>query len=74
MTSTQFKNSILLYAVQTVEKMVGIFIRDTALKERPLCRSQYGCWSAASIETSVDDVIYMHIDAVGHGDCSRSIP
>jgi hypothetical protein len=29
----QFKNSLLLYAVQTVEKMVDIFIRDRALKE-----------------------------------------
>jgi len=38
------------------------FIRDRALKECPLCRSQYGCWSAASIETSVYCVIYMHIE------------
>jgi len=29
MTSAQFKNSLLLYAVQTVEKMVDIFIRDS---------------------------------------------
>ena len=43
------KNSLLLYAVQTVEKMVHI-IRDRALKECPLCRGQYGCWSATSIE------------------------
>ena len=33
MTSAQFKNSLLLYAVQTVEKMLDIFIRDRALKE-----------------------------------------
>jgi len=26
------------------------------------CRSQYGCWSATSIETSVYDVIYMHLE------------
>ena len=45
-----------------VEKMVDIFIRDRALKECPLCRSQYGCWSATSIETSVYDVIYMHVE------------
>jgi len=51
--SAQFKNSLLLYSFQTVEKIVDIFIRDTALKECPLCKSQYGCWSAASIETSV---------------------
>ena len=53
MTSAQFKNSLLLYAVQTVEKFVDIFIRDRALQECPLCRSQYGCWSATSIEKSV---------------------
>ena len=41
-TSAQFKNGLLLCAAQTVEKMVDIFIRDTALKECPLCRSQYG--------------------------------
>jgi len=60
-TSSQFKNSFLLYAVQTVEKMVDIFIRDRALKECALCRSQYDCWSATSIETSVYNVIYMHL-------------
>ena len=58
MTSTQFKNSLLLHAVQTVEMMVDIFIRDRSLKECPLCRSQYGCWSATSIETSVYDVVH----------------
>jgi len=52
-TSAQFKNGLLLYSFQTVEKMVDIFIRDRALKERPLCRSQFGYWSAASLETSV---------------------
>ena len=41
-TLAQFKNSLLLYGVQTVEK-IDIFIRDRALKECPLCRSQYGC-------------------------------
>jgi len=61
-TAAQFKNRLLLYAVQTMEKMVDIFIRDTALKECPLCRRQYGCWSTASIETSVYDVIYMHVE------------
>ena len=61
-TSAQFKNSLLLYAVQTVEKMVDIYIREGALKYCPLCRSQYGCWSATSIETSVYDVIYMHLE------------
>ena len=61
-TSAQFKNNLLLYAVQTVEKMVDIFIRDRALKDDPLCRSQYGCWSATSIETSVYDVIYMQLE------------
>ena len=35
------------------EKTAYIFIRDRALKECPLCRSQCGCWSATSIETSV---------------------
>ena len=60
MTSAQFKNSPLLYAGQTVETMVDIFVRDRALKECPLCRSQYGCWSVTSIETSVSDVIYMN--------------
>jgi len=45
-----------------VEKMVGIFIRDRELKECPLCRSQYGCWSATSIETSLYDVIYMLLE------------
>ena len=34
MTSAEFKNSLLLYAVQTVEKMVHI-IRDRALKNVP---------------------------------------
>jgi len=61
-TAAQFKNSLLLYAVQTVQKMVDIFIRDTALEECLLCRSQFGCWSATSIETSVYDVIYMHLE------------
>jgi len=61
-TSAQIKNSLQLYAVQTVEKMADIFIRNRALKECPLCRSQYGCWSAASIGTSVYYVIYMHIE------------
>jgi len=61
-TSTQFKNSLLLYAVQRVQNMVDIFLRDRALKECPLCRSQYGCWSATSIETSVYYVIYMHLE------------
>ena len=42
--------------------MVDIFIRDRELKECPLCRIQYGCWSATSIETSVYDVIYMHLE------------
>ncbi len=42
LTSAQFKNSLLLYAVQTVEKIIDIFIRDRALKECTLCRSQYG--------------------------------
>jgi len=37
-TSAQFKNSLLLYAVQTME-MVDVFIRNRALKECPLCRS-----------------------------------
>jgi len=61
-TAAQFKNTLLLYAVQTVQKMVDIFIRDTALEECLLCRSQFGCWSATSIETSVYDVIYMHLE------------
>jgi len=61
-TSAQFKSFLLLYAVQTVENMVDIFIRDRALKECPLCRSQYGCCSATSIETSVSLVIYMHLE------------
>ena len=61
MTSAQFMNSLLLYAVQTIE-MVDVFIRDRALKECPLCRSQYGCWPATSIETSVYDVIYKHLE------------
>jgi len=30
-TAAQFKNTLLLYAVQTVQKMVDIFIRDRAL-------------------------------------------
>jgi len=45
-----------------MQKMVDIFIRDTALKECPLCRSQNDCWSTTSIETSVYDVIYMHLE------------
>ena len=61
-TSAQCKNSLLLCAVQRMEKMVDIFIRDRELKECPLCRSQYGCWSATSIETSISDVIYMHLE------------
>ena len=61
LTAAQFKNSLLLYAVQTVE-MVDIFIVDTALKGCPLCRSQYGCWSTTSVETSVYGVIYMQLD------------
>jgi len=61
-TAAQFKNSLLLYAVQTVENMVDMFIRDRALKECPLCRSQYGFWSATAIETSVFDVIDMHLE------------
>ena len=60
--SAQFKNSLLLCAVQTVEKMVDIFIRDRALKECLLCRIQYGCCSATLIDTSVCDVIYMHLE------------
>ena len=28
----------------------GTHYRDRALKECPLCRGQYGCWSATSIE------------------------
>jgi len=47
---------------QTVEKMVDVFIRDRSLKECPLYRCQYGCWSATSIETSVYDVIDMHLE------------
>jgi len=47
---------------QTVEKMVNIFVRDRSLKECPLCRSQCGCWSATSIETSVYDMIYIHLE------------
>ena len=35
-TSAHFENSLLLYAVQTVEKMADIFIRDTALKRMSL--------------------------------------
>jgi len=31
LVTAQFKNSLLLYAVQTVEKMVDIFVRDRAL-------------------------------------------
>jgi len=42
-TLAQFKNSLLFYVVQTVEKMLDIFVRDRVLKECPLCRSQYGC-------------------------------
>jgi len=61
-TSAHFKNIRLSYAVQTVEKMVDIFIRDRALKGCPLYRSQYGCWSATAIETSVYDVIDMHLE------------
>ena len=61
-TAAQFINSLLLYAVQTVEKMVDIFVRDKALQECPLHRSQCGCWSATSIETSVYDVINMHLE------------
>jgi len=61
-TSAQFKNNILLYAVQTVVKMVDIFVRDRALKECHLCRNQYGCGSATSVKTSVADVIYMHLE------------
>jgi len=60
-TSAQFKNSLLLYAVQTVEKMVDLFIGDRALQECSLCRSQYGC-SAISIEISVYDVTDMHLE------------
>jgi hypothetical protein len=55
-TSAQLKNSLPFYAGQTVEKMADIFIKDTALKECPLCRS------GTSIETSVYDVIYMHLE------------
>jgi len=62
LATSRFKNSLLLYAIQTVEKMADIFIRDTALEECPLCISQYGCWFATSIETSVYDVIYMRLE------------
>jgi hypothetical protein len=48
--------SLLLYTVQTVKKMVDIFIRDRAVKEYPLC------WCATSIEKSVYGVIYMHLE------------
>ena len=61
-TSAEFKNSLMLYAIQTMEKNIDIFIKDRALKECPLCGSQYGCWSAASNETSVYDVIYIHLE------------
>ena len=61
-TSAQFKNNLLLYAVQTVEKIVDIFTRDRALKECLLCRSQYGCWCATSTAPSVYDLIYMHVE------------
>jgi len=37
-----------------------IFIGDRALEECPLCRSECGCWSATSVETSVYDLIDMH--------------
>ena len=30
--------------------------------ECPLCRSQYDCWSATSIETSVYDVIDVYLE------------
>jgi len=56
MTSTQLKNSLLMCALQIVEKKVDIFIRERAFKECPFCRSQYGCWSATSIVTSVYEV------------------
>ena len=52
MTTAQFKNSVLFYAVQTVEKMADIFVKDRALKECTLF------WS----DTSVYDVIYMHLE------------
>jgi len=34
------RNRLNQHFLQTVEKMVDIFIRDTALEECPLCRSQ----------------------------------
>ena len=49
-------------AVQTVQKMVDIFIRDGALKECPLCWSQCDWCSTTSIETSVYDVSYLHLE------------
>ena len=49
-------------AVRTVQKMVDIFIRDGALKECPLCWSQCGWCSTTSIETSVYDVSYLHLE------------
>jgi len=36
-TAAQFKNSLLLYAAQTVQKTVDIFIGETALKKCPMC-------------------------------------
>ena len=42
--------------------MTSAHFRNRALKECPLYRNQYGCWSAASVETSVNDVIYMHLE------------
>ena len=62
MTSAQFKNSLLLCAVQTVKKLVDVFIRDRVLKKCPLFRSERSWCSATSIETSVYDVIYMHLE------------
>ena len=60
MISAQFKYSLLLYAVQTLEKVVDIFIRDRALKD---CLVQKSIWQLfCYIDTSVDNVIYMHLE------------
>ena len=51
-TAAQLKNRLLLYALKQWRR----------LKECLLCRSRFGCWSATSVETSVYDVIYMHLE------------
>ena len=73
MATAQFKNSLVLYAVQTLEKIVDIFIRDRALKECPLCKVSMGVGLLHQLKHLFMTLFTCIQNAVGHGDRTRSV-